>query len=315
MNIEIRGLRSEGEWADGLVLWEKVFEVGPWLFHSLHRSAPYRDLDDCSVAVVDGEIVAAVDVFFRDVYDSEGMLRRMGGIGSVATLPEYRKQGLSGRLLERALEVMEKKGAEWSLLFTGVNSHYARYGWFDTPTLRWDVRIPVGLPNPRPEWAISETRYLRLEDILSLRPAHEAFNAGRPLTTHRTETMWKVAVRERFNRPDWVCLTATRGDRLAFLAAQIGSEWFEVRELKGDEEGLQALLSHVAALAHAKGADAGGFQIPADLVPLVESVFGPAVAKPQPYAMSRPIADRMSRDEIEAMFASPASVHYGGDDF
>ncbi|UJR12015.1 hypothetical protein I4U23_016193 [Adineta vaga] len=53
-----------------------------------------------------------------------------GGICDVATIPEYRRQGLSRRLLTMAIDKMEKSNAfDLSMLGTGIHNHYTTLGW------------------------------------------------------------------------------------------------------------------------------------------------------------------------------------------
>lgn len=93
---------------------------------------PWPVLESVFVAEDDGKLAATVRVFHRRVY-LNGKAFRMGGIGEVSTRPEYRKQGLSSKLLEMAVAYMENNGFDMSFLFTGVNPHYAKQGYMDVP--------------------------------------------------------------------------------------------------------------------------------------------------------------------------------------
>ncbi len=53
----------------------------------------------------------------------------MGGIAGVASWPEYRRQGMVGRLLEHALSVMTSKGQTVSFLAPFSFAFYRKYGW------------------------------------------------------------------------------------------------------------------------------------------------------------------------------------------
>lgn len=107
----------------------------PEFFLGHYRADPYRDPEGVFIAEDKGQIVSTVRVFEREMY-LRGRRIRMGGIGEVSTKQEYRRQGLSGALLERATEYMVRRDMPISLLFTRSNSHYARYGWFTVMT-RW----------------------------------------------------------------------------------------------------------------------------------------------------------------------------------
>ncbi|CAF2637223.1 unnamed protein product [Rotaria sp. Silwood2] len=56
------------------------------------------------------------------------------GIGNVATVAEYRRQGLSRHLLQMAVDKMEESNEfDISMLSTGKPSHYASFGWEQVP--------------------------------------------------------------------------------------------------------------------------------------------------------------------------------------
>jgi len=94
---------------------------------------PLRDRHAIFVAVHLGEIVSTVRVFHRQIYLA-GEEFTMGGIGEVSTKAPYRRQGLSGKLLEMAIDYMRAEGLDFSMLGTGTPRHYARYGWQQVPT-------------------------------------------------------------------------------------------------------------------------------------------------------------------------------------
>lgn len=53
----------------------------------------------------------------------------MGGIASVATWPEYRRQGQVGKLLRHSLNVMKERGMTVSMLHPFSFAFYRKYGW------------------------------------------------------------------------------------------------------------------------------------------------------------------------------------------
>jgi predicted acetyltransferase len=108
---------------------------------------PAFDPADILAAVDDGRIASTVRVIPRKVYLG-GRAIAMGGIGDVGTRPEYRRRGLSGKLLTMAIARMLEKDMPLSVLFTGVNEHYARYGWVTLTTRHITADIPdAPLPN------------------------------------------------------------------------------------------------------------------------------------------------------------------------
>lgn len=73
-------------------------------------------------------IASTVRVFSRRMY-LRGRQVAVGAIGEVSTKPEYRRQGLSGHLLEMATDLMRERQMPLSLLWTDRFGHYGRYGW------------------------------------------------------------------------------------------------------------------------------------------------------------------------------------------
>src|SRR5213080_2952737 len=81
-----------------------------------------------SVLLEDGEIVATLRVYdFTMLVNGDPI--PMGGISTVACLPEYRRKGYVGMLLRHALETMRQAGQSVSGLFTPHPALYRKYGW------------------------------------------------------------------------------------------------------------------------------------------------------------------------------------------
>jgi len=80
------------------------------------------------VLLEDGEIVACLRVYDFTMLVN-GAPVPMGGVSSVACLPEYRRKGYVGMLLRHALEQMRDAGQPLSALYTPHPSLYRRYGW------------------------------------------------------------------------------------------------------------------------------------------------------------------------------------------
>jgi predicted acetyltransferase len=90
-----------------------------------------RHLEEMAAPLVlleDGEIVACLRVFDFNMLVN-GVAVRMGGISSVACLPEHRRKGYVGMLLRHALEQMRDAGQPLSGLFTPHPALYRKYGW------------------------------------------------------------------------------------------------------------------------------------------------------------------------------------------
>jgi predicted acetyltransferase len=81
-----------------------------------------------TVLIEDCEIVASLRVYDFTMLVN-GAPVRIGGVSSVACLPEYRRKGYVGMLLRHSLEKMRERGQPLSALYTPRPSLYRRYGW------------------------------------------------------------------------------------------------------------------------------------------------------------------------------------------
>ena len=80
------------------------------------------------VAEQGGELVSCVQIFPRRVRIG-GEALPMGGIGSVFTRPDHRRQGVAGALLERVIDAMRERGMVLSYLLAERLRWYGQYGY------------------------------------------------------------------------------------------------------------------------------------------------------------------------------------------
>jgi predicted acetyltransferase len=92
------------------------------------RMRHVEELANPLVLLEDGEIVASLRVYDFTMLVN-GAPVQMGGVSSVACLPEYRRKGYVGMLLRSALEEMRDREQRLSALYTPHPSLYRRYGW------------------------------------------------------------------------------------------------------------------------------------------------------------------------------------------
>ncbi len=77
----------------------------------------------------EGRIVSQVTIFERPVRFGPAVLK-MGGIGDVMTVPEYRGKGYSTLLMQAALDYMRKEKFDLTMLF-GIPNYYHKFGYIE----------------------------------------------------------------------------------------------------------------------------------------------------------------------------------------
>jgi len=75
-----------------------------------------------------GKIIAANVISELNTYIN-GKVYKMGCIGQVGTLKQYRGKGIGGKLLEHCKKTMKELNIDYSLLFAGPVQFYKKHGW------------------------------------------------------------------------------------------------------------------------------------------------------------------------------------------
>ncbi len=107
-------------------LWAEAFDppLAPdaWLADPDH-------LANTVVAVLDGVVVGSVYGVPKLSRESDGSVAHVHAIGSVAVSAAARGRGIARTLMTASLAEAERRGADWSLLFTGTPGVYASSGF------------------------------------------------------------------------------------------------------------------------------------------------------------------------------------------
>ena len=163
---------SASEQEAALHLWQEVFGAPSGYFERYYDGADVGYQEGDTLGVWDGAmLVSAVHLCRRPVVWAGGELL-CGGIANVATLPDYRRQGLSRQLLARLIAKMEREEFRFSLLGTGTPGHYAALGWEMTHRPRASVKLSPVEPDADVVW----------EGVGPVAPLRGSYDAGpRPL--------------------------------------------------------------------------------------------------------------------------------------
>ena len=157
--------------------------------------APDRPLPDPSVGdparrvwgAFSGDTLAAVVTGIKYNIAFEGQSVPMCGIGGVATLPEYRRQGAIRAIMDRLLHQEREEGTVFSYLYPFSFQFYAKFG-YGPGCRRFRVELPAGDLRSLP--GRGQIRHYRPEDRPVVESIYACFTAGTNGPVRRTKGLW-----------------------------------------------------------------------------------------------------------------------------
>jgi GNAT superfamily N-acetyltransferase len=216
-------------------------EESPASFHPPRRGGLY-------VITHRGVPVSQIYIFHFQVKMYDGLLR-IGSIGGVCTHPDYRGQGLAGRLLEHCTATLAKEGARL-MLISGGRGLYTRVGCVPSGKYVGFSIQPGNVPHlnsglkarlaTRSDAAICSRLY-HTEPVHFIRPP--AKFADR-LTHSYGYVHSEAYIIERKNQPAAYLLL---GIPWEYLGQQPGAGVRHVREYAGSRTALVGALEHIMA--------------------------------------------------------------------
>ncbi|MBS4179361.1 GNAT family N-acetyltransferase [Lederbergia citrea] len=191
--IEIRSVHNNEELEEVYELWGNVFPEDKSFFQERLELEEDYDYNTTWIAIVNGKIAAAVQIFPYFITFEKAVLK-VGGIGNVATLPDYRGMSLTQTILKRQSEWMKSNGFDLSLLFTGINPFYEKIGWQTFPIYSQILRKSPEIPSFNYE--ITEFSNGDLEEIKSLYQVYCGKFVGSRI---RSSTYWEAQLSKSSN--------------------------------------------------------------------------------------------------------------------
>ncbi|REE69562.1 acetyltransferase (GNAT) family protein [Paenibacillus taihuensis] len=141
------------------------------LFVNHHYMDPDSDSADIIAAVDNGRIISALKLFNRTGYFF-GDEFTISGIGDFGTVQEYRGQGISYRLMERAVKRMEEREIDISML-RGTERMYDKLGWRNVRTYTQISTAEAGID----KWAYSLRPADLEQDLPALKGVYTGFSS------------------------------------------------------------------------------------------------------------------------------------------
>ena len=291
-----------------LELWTSVFKLDAGVFLTEFRGNP-PERRKTYVAESDGKLVSSVQIFGLPIGDEWNHPIMIGAVANVSTLPEFRRRGLSTRLLEVAISDMEAAGYSWSFLFTGSNSFYERLGW---RTIHRSF-LKVSLEGIALSEYSKQIEYRPEPDVRKLRTlAERSFLT--PLAQIRTDLDWEFKIPDRlagkaiFMSEDVYAVAREKDSEVVI------EEWGMPRPTVGD---FLNLLVSVASWARSKGVS--NMVISAPILPearqAIETVFPSVKNVEDVEGMVRPLSPDWPMSRLISFFSLPNARFFRLDNF
>nr|WP_156645463.1 GNAT family N-acetyltransferase [Lentibacillus sp. JNUCC-1] len=186
-----------------------------------------------------GELAAKTHLLPLSVY-IHGKAFDMGGVSSVATWPEYRRNGLVKQLLKTALDHMRQHGQTISFLFPFSFGFYRRYGW---ELVFSDVECDIPITTFKKQWGGSGyIRRIQQDDIRTLEDVYNTYAKQYTGMLKRDERWW----RERILKDNQhIAVAYDEADRaIGYVIYTVKKETFTVRDIAFTNNNARKLLYH-----------------------------------------------------------------------
>jgi predicted acetyltransferase len=205
------------------------------------RRASYHPEWDYGLFDESGRLLSALLLIPFEAW-VQGRKLRMGGVASVASWPDARRQGGVARLLRHALETMRREGQSFSMLHPFYFPFYRKYG-YELTIERKQYSIPVRLLPARRETAGSVRIVDKSPELLG--PVYEAFASRYDGMLSRDEELWRQRV---LTKPGLAAAYFDEaGKPQGYVLYEVGSRVMKVHEWIAVTEEARAALWNYAA--------------------------------------------------------------------
>jgi len=186
--MEIRAAK-ESEFEEIIDLLCNVFveKCRPRYASQIYGDSSYQ-LHQSRVCIVDGKIVSHIRVSERKIHLGQAVVK-LGGVGMVGTLPEYRRRGYASAVMQNTIAYMEEQGYDLSLLFTSIQPFYMQFGWVSFPQTTFILELHDKKEFEPSLWA--SRRFDTERDLEHIIQIYDEYNKQRIGTVVRSEQHWR----------------------------------------------------------------------------------------------------------------------------
>jgi len=228
--------------------FDESMELSQFAFQYKRTPAELEDIKynfihepgDRWATLIDGQLAAQAVVLDLQTYIA-GRPFRMGGVAGVATWPEYRRQGLVGKLLVHSLQEMKAKGQTLSFLAPFAFGFYRKFGW----AAYTDIKTYTLQANQLPPRTSYPGKIERVSGYDRVQTIYEAYASQYNGTLQRTPLWWERRISKR--KPGQIALYRdAAGNGQGYIIYEVAKRELNIHEFVFlNEEARSALWSFV----------------------------------------------------------------------
>lgn len=243
--IEVRQVR-EDELDSMLTCMTTAFGVSKESWADGFYNGPYNELKWKRVVVADGKVVSCLVFIPSEIYLG-GTTVPMGGIAGVATLPEERKHGYAGMLMENSVHALRGLGFSTSGLYPFSYKYYRKFGWeFSGHWMKLYIK-----PELLPAYAeVSSVRPYQESDLPAVMRLYTEHFGGKVGPFVRSERHWLRHVLPGAGEALVYDRGGVQGYLLGRRREEDGENWYWAHELVAStDESRRGLVGYLAQRA------------------------------------------------------------------
>jgi predicted acetyltransferase len=237
MNMEISVLK-ERDYEEFIAFSEESFTHTKNFFQIYYPHVRRKDTIDWNNSFIikeKGKIVSHVGIFPLQV-EADGVNLKVGGIGGVATLPDYRGKGYMSELLKYSIEKMKKEGYSLSWL-AGDRQRY-RYKIFGYEMAGRLVNFTISETSLRKTLDAGEIELVRYRGERELLVRIMACHEKEPLKTKRSKRDYELLM----DRTGILTYLGKRDGKWAYVTCEGNTLSSRLIEIGGDASVLTSMF-------------------------------------------------------------------------
>lgn len=246
-NIEIRGCKDINELKDVLKVCDNAFDNTPYEYFERHL---FKDktlsMENTRILIDNNKILSTIQVFPRKMY-LRNKIYNFGGIGNVATLPEYQNRGYASMLMKNTINYMRESQFPFSLLTTTINHYYEKFGY------KIIVRQKFNFTLDRPYNTNNIRIFIPQKDLQIVRKIYSDFNENLIGPFYRNEVYWNSQLDFCGEDRNMFLVKEVNGKVVAYIRAIQKEQIIQIMEFAANDNYNQLFFELVSALALKSG--------------------------------------------------------------